>query len=101
MGKILGLNTTNNDKVTIKLELTQEEALRLRGNMEKVHIFSEKTLDNTSRLVQRGKRESTKYFLVPRELRDGIGKNQEVNCSRIETKTKDIFIFEVKKFKKQ
>lgn len=99
MGKILGLNTLGANKVVVKLELTNEEALWLKGNMEKVHMFSEENLNISTRLVQRGKRESTKYFLLPRELRKDVGSSQEVLCNKIVTKTKDIFIFEVKKYK--
>ncbi len=98
MGKIVGLKATNDEKVIVSLELTQLEALKLKGNLEKIHIFSENTLGHIAKLVQRGKRESTKYFLLPKSLRVGVLPSNEVKCDKIETKTKNIFIFEVKKY---
>jgi len=40
MGKITNLKTAPNDKVTITLELTQKEAMWLKGNLGNIHIFS-------------------------------------------------------------
>ena len=63
MGNILSLKMVNQDKVHANLELSQNEALRLKGNTDKIHIFSENIFENKTRLVQRGKRESTKQFI--------------------------------------
>lgn len=98
MGKIAGVKTLNNEKVVVSLELTQKELLWLRGNLDNMHIFSESNLEYESKLVQRGKRESSKYFLMPKDLRRNLVVNSNVRCNKIETKTKDIFIFAVDKF---
>lgn len=98
MGKISTIKTINEEKVTVTLELNQKELLWLKGNIENVHIFAEKNLTCPSRLVQRGKRESTKYFLLPREYREGVLPSTKVKCNRIDTNTKVIFIFEVPKY---
>ena len=98
MGRILGLKSQNDEKVVVNLELTQNEALRLRGNMEDIHIFSENNLEDLTRLVQRGKRESTKYFLLPRNFRKGVFPSNEVKCLKIETTNKHIFVFKLNKF---
>ena len=66
--------------------------------MEKMHIFSENNLKYKARLVKRGKRESTKYFLLPKEFRKTVQASENVNSNVIETKTKAIFIFEVSKY---
>lgn len=97
MGKIAGLKTVNEEKVLVNLELTSKELAWLKGNLNKMHLFSEKNLDHETRLIKRGKRESTKYFLLPRELRDGVTPSAQVTCNRIETKSKHIFIFAVPK----
>ena len=98
MGKISSLKAISEQKVQITLELTQSEALWLKGNMDQMHLFSEKNLENDTKLIQRGKKESTKYFLLPRELRKGVIASNNVKCSRIDTKTKHIFIFSVPKY---
>lgn len=98
MGKISTIKTINEERVTVTLELTQEELLWLKGNIDDVHIFAEKNLTCPTRLVQRGKRESTKYFLLPREFREGVQPSIDVKCNRIDTNTKVIFMFEVPKY---
>lgn len=98
MGKILTLKTVTDSKVVVTLELTQKEVLWLKGNLDKMHLFSEDNLEYKTRLVQRGKRESTKYLLMPKEMRRGVFPSCEVRCSKIETKTKDLFIFSIQKY---
>lgn len=98
MGNITSLKSINSEKVEVKLELTQKEMLWLKGNLEKMHIFSENNLDMETRLVQRGKRESTKYFLMPKEFRKNVIISNSVKCTMIESKNKQIFIFAVNKY---
>ncbi|MFW5704833.1 MAG: hypothetical protein ACOCXG_03230 [Nanoarchaeota archaeon] len=98
MGKILNLKSVSDDKVNITLELTQKEVQWLQGNLDKMHLFSENNLDTETRLVQRGKRESTKYILLPREFRSGVIPSNSIPCTKIETKTKNIFIFAANKY---
>lgn len=98
MGKISGIKALNDDKVIVNLELTSKELIWLQGNLSKIHIFSEKNLKHETRLIKRGKRESTKYFLLPRELRGGIIPSGVIMCNKIETKSKNIFIFSVPKY---
>lgn len=98
MGKVTNLKTINDDKVMITLELSEKEALWLKGNLDKMHLFSEHNLDHTTRLVQRGTRDSTKYFLLPKDFRKGILLSNSIKCNRIETKTKYIFLFAVNKY---
>ena len=92
------MKASSNDKVTITLELSQQEAMWLKGNLEKMHIFSENNLEFETRLVQRGKRESTKYFLIPKELRKKIMISNSIKCNMIETKTKCIYMFATNKY---
>lgn len=98
MGKILNLKSINDEKVQVTLELTQKEVLWLQGNLDKMHLFSENNLESETRLVQRGKRESTKYILMPKEFRKGVVPSNSVKCTKIETKTKNLFIFAIQKY---
>ncbi len=97
MGKISSLKTLSEDKNIMTLEVSSEETIWLKGNMEKMHLFSENNLEYETRLVQRGKKESTKYFLMPKEFRKGVIPSNSINCNRIETETKYLFIFAVEK----
>ncbi len=99
MSKIKKITTLTSEKVNIALEMHSSEFLRLNGNLSNIHIFSENTLSYPTKLVQRGKKESTKYFLLPRELRKDILPDNDVRCNKIETENKNLFIFELDKSK--
>ncbi len=98
MGKVLSIKSINEEKVNLTLELSQKEYNWLKGSLEKTHIFSENNLEFETRVVQRGKRESTKYILMPKEFRKKIIPTSLVKCNMIETKTKNILIFSVNKY---
>lgn len=95
MGKITNIKSINEEKVNVTLELEQEALQRLQGNMDDMHVFSEKNLEHTTRLVQRGRRDSTKYLLLPRELRKDTKPTSTVRCSRINGEEASIFIFTI------
>ena len=97
MGKILQLKNKNPETVEVTLELSQKEIEKLAGNMDKMHLFSENCLSLETKVVQRGKRESTKYFLMPKEFRKDIKAAGITNCSKIETKKRNIYVFAVDK----
>ncbi|MEC8220806.1 MAG: hypothetical protein VX028_01935 [Nanoarchaeota archaeon] len=98
MGRILNLKSQSDEKINVTLELTTKEVLWLKGNLDKMHLFSENNLEFESRLVQRGRRESTKYFLLPKEFRKDSLPCSSVPCTRIETKTRYIFLFSIGRF---
>jgi len=93
MGSIISSHVKEDGRVVFEVVVDADEALQLRGNINDVHIFSENVADISARLLQRGKKEATKYFLVPRELRKDLIIPRKVYCQRIETKTKTIFIY--------
>ncbi|MCA9486184.1 hypothetical protein H6501_00325 [Candidatus Woesearchaeota archaeon] len=98
MGKISSIKSVSDEKVMVTLELSQQEAVWLKGNLEKMHLFSENDLDQVTKLVLRGKKDSTRYFLVPKEYRQGILASNNIKCTRVETKTKYLFIFAAHKY---
>ena len=93
MGTILGTKTTKDNKIVFEVEISYEESLKLKGHIKNVHIFSEDASSVKSNLSQRGTNEATKYFLIPRELRDNLKLDQDVKCQKIETDTRTMFIF--------
>ena len=97
MGKILGTKITKDDKVIFEIEMDYEDSLKLKGHIKNIHVFSENAAKIKTNLSQRGTNEATKYFLIPRELRDNLNFNKNVKCQKIETDTRKIFIFAVNK----
>ena len=97
MGTILGTKMTKDDKVIFEVEMDYKDSLKLKGHVKDIHLFSEDAAVIKTNLSQRGTNEATKYFLIPRELRDGLDFNKNVKCQNIETDTKKIFIFAVDK----
>lgn len=98
MGRITNIKSLNEEKVNVTLEFSQKEVLWLKGNLESMHLFSDNNLDVDTRLVQRGKRESTKYILVPKEFRKDTKPSNNLRCAKIETKTKNFLIFSIDKY---
>ena len=71
--------------------------MKLKGNIKNIHIFSEDAAEVRTNLSQRGTNEATKYFLIPKELRENLIFSEEVKCQKIDTDTRTIFIFVVEK----
>lgn len=97
MGRILGTKTTKDDKVIFEVEMDYEDSLKLKGHIKNIHVFSEDAAEVKTNLSQRGANEATKYFLIPKELRENLNFNKNVKCQKIETDTRKIFIFVVDK----
>ena len=99
MGTILGTKTTKDNKIIFEIELDYKESLKLKGHIKNIHVFSEDAAEIKTNLSQRGTNEATKYFLIPRKLRDNLTFDEEVKCQKIETETRKIFVFVVNKIK--
>ena len=97
MGKILSAKITKDNKVVFEIELDYDESLKLGGHIRNVHVFSEDAADIKTNLSQRGTNEATKYFLIPRELRNNLRFDEKVKCQKMETDSKNIFVFMVNK----
>jgi hypothetical protein len=98
MSRITNIKNISDDKVVVTLEMSKEEYDYLRGSLEKIYVFSERDLEFEARLVQRGKKESTKYLLLPKEIRKTVKPTEKVKVAKMESKTKNIFIFSVSKY---
>lgn len=97
MGKILSTRTTSENKVLLEIEIDYNESLNLKGHVNNVHIFSEDAAIIKTNISQRGTNEATKYFLIPRKLRDNIDFDSFAKCQRIDMLNKSIFVFVVDK----
>jgi len=97
MGTILGTKMNGDDKVVFEVEMDYGDSLKLKGHVKNIHIFSEDAADIKTNLSQRGTNEATKYFLIPRELREDLKFTKNVKCQKVNTDTRSIFIFVVDK----
>lgn len=96
MGMILS-SKREKEKVIVETILDHEELVQLKGEIDDVHLFSERVADVQTNIAKRGKNEATKYFLIPREMRKDLNIIEPVNCQRINTPDKAIFVYVVNK----
>ncbi|HLC46807.1 MAG TPA: hypothetical protein VJI75_03625 [Candidatus Nanoarchaeia archaeon] len=97
MGDIISSRLKDDGKVIFEVILDYEEARQLHGHMDKIHLFSENLPGLEANMCQRGKNEATKYFLIPRQLRDNLRFRSSAKCHKVETRSKVIFIYIMEK----
>ena len=97
MGSIIGSKTTKEGKIIYQVQVNYEESLQLKGHINNITLYSEDTAQTRTNISGRGKNAATKYFLIPRELRNNLKFPQTVKCQKIETPTKITFIYIVDK----
>ncbi len=93
MGDIISSRIRDDGRVIFEVAIDYEEAKQLHGHMDKVHLFSEHSARYEANMTQRGKNEATKYFLVPRQLREDLKFRTNALCQKIDTASKIIFIY--------
>ena len=96
MGIILS-SKIKKDNIVFELLMDYQEALQLRGQIENIHLFSDNVSHLKTNISTRGKKGSTKYLLIPKELRFNINFNQKINCQKLELSDKVIFIYTLEK----
>ncbi len=96
MGKIV-FQQLRDDQIMAEIMLSKDEARELGGEMEHVFVFTEQRASIPTRISLRGKREATKYFLIPKVLRRSLNTLGSVHCQRIQRPDKDIFVYVVNK----
>lgn len=99
MGSILSSKATKDGNIVYEVLLDYEEALQLKGHIKNIHLFSEDVVTTKTNLSARGKNEATKYFLIPKDLRQNIRFNDKVKCQKLETDSKMIFVYVVDKLR--
>ena len=85
------------NKIIVEAALQPEELVQLKGEMDEVHVFSERAADQQTKISGRGKNDATKYFLIPTNLRKDLRMMEQVTCQRINTPDKAIFVYVVNK----
>ena len=95
MGIIVSSKVKGSNNIVLELMLDYQEALQLQGQIDNIHIFSDNVSHKQTWVSTRGKKGSTKYFLIPRELRRDIDFTHQINCQKIDLPEKVIFIYSV------
>lgn len=87
------------DTVKLKIELTEEEALALKGQCKNIVVFSESCDLTESKVLEKGAHKSAKYFKVPFELRilKKKNKSEEGKCYKVETPSKLFLVYTLEK----
>jgi hypothetical protein len=93
MGIIVSSKVKGENNIILELLMDYQEALQLQGQLDNVHIFSDNVSHKKTFISTRGRKGSTKYFLIPRELRYDIDFEQPINCQKIELPNKIIFVY--------
>ena len=97
MGEIINTKTSS-DKIIYKIELNEEEALQLRNNMKKVHMFSADLCNNDTRIIERGNKGGAKYFVIPLSLKSRKKKKYgKISYQKIEIDEKVFYICTIHK----
>jgi len=90
------------DKVVVELLLDKAEYRQLRGELDRVYLFSERVAGTPSRVSLRGRNEATRYFLIPRQLRKRLAVHGCVSCQRIESEDgKSIFVYVLDPYRRE
>jgi hypothetical protein len=98
MGTILSTKLKGEDKVIFEVLMDYDEAVQLQGHMDDIHLFSENISELRTNVSTRGKNGTTKYLLIPREMRKDIDFGKDINCQKIILNDKIVFIYVVEKF---
>jgi hypothetical protein len=98
MGTIIGSKVMDDGKVVYEVVVDGNESLQMKGHVSNIHVFSLNNSDVPSRLTRRGKNDATTYFLVPKELREGLKESALAKCQLVKIPNKKIFIFSLDDF---
>ncbi len=95
MGEIIGYKVVG-EKIVYKLCVDEKEALQLKGNINNIRLFTLDKCETESKIVEWGKNNSTKYFLIPKCFRKKTKKRPvSIAYQAIDLESKMIFIYEL------
>lgn len=97
MGTIISSRMEEGNKVVFEVSMDYEEAVQLNGHMHNIHVFSDDSHAIQTEVLNRGQSQTTKYFLIPKNLRKDINLDKPVKCQKLECKRKVVYIYTVDK----
>jgi hypothetical protein len=92
MGEII--NTKNSsDKIICEILLNEKETFQLKSHFKNAYLFSPELCNLNAKIIERGHKKSTKYFLIPFNLRPKkTAKYHKISYNKIETDKKIFYI---------
>jgi len=98
MGSIVNANiSSEKDKVELKISMNYSEYMMLMGNATNIRIFSEDNENIKTKIRTSGKRGETKYFLIPKDIKNEIKFNSHTTCQVRDMGDKILMLFVVDK----
>jgi hypothetical protein len=96
MGRVIN-SVQSDNKITYTLLIDIKDIRNLHGNLKKIFIFSTDCCNISTKVIERGNHNGTKYFLIPKKLKT---KNKNKSCKifyqKIDIDDKIIFVYDVK-----
>lgn len=98
MGEIINSKVLSNNNMIYKILLEIDESLALRNGFRKVYLFSPELCDTEAKIFERGRKNSTKYFEIPFNLRFRKKKTYDtVSYLKLENHSKIFYIYVISK----
>ena len=98
MSSIISVKANKDTTLHVTFEMSQKEFEKLQGVMENISIFADKNATEQSKIVVRGKKDSSKYFLAPKSHRKVLLASNSVPVQVLESKTHYHIIYSTKKY---
>jgi hypothetical protein len=100
MASIMGSERVGEDNVIAHIKLSLDDFEALKGSMDKIHLIPEKGASDFSSVYARGRNGNTKYFRIPKELKDGLPMKKkeaevkdDIPCIRTKSENKILWTF--------
>ena len=93
MGEVIKTKVVG-DKLIHSVELAEDDALTLEGNMKNVHMFSFELCEIDSKIMEKGKDRRVKYFVLPTKLKSKSKNRLKIeSIQKFDTGAKSIFVY--------
>ncbi len=98
MGEIIRSKILLNNQLLFRILLDIEEVMALKNAFRNVYVFSPVLCTNEARIIQRGRKNSSKYFEIPFNLRFRKKKIHDRICyQKLENFSEVFYIYVINK----
>ncbi len=98
MGKIIASKIMLNNNLLFKILLDVEEVVALKNAFRNVYVFSPTLCTNEAKIIERGRKNSSKYFEIPFKLRFRKKKiHDSLSYQKLESNSKVFYIYVINK----
>jgi hypothetical protein len=98
MGEIISSKVLPNNNFVYKILLDADETLNLKNGFRNVGLFSQELFEKEAKIIERGRKNSVKYFEIPFSLRFRKKKiHEKISYQKLESHSKIFYIYVIKK----